>query len=238
MNTIQVLEEMEYVEGGTFTMGATNYEEKKLFHQVTLSSFRMSKYEVTQALWEGVMGSKPSRFKGSNRPVENVSWNDVQEFLKKLNAMTGKTYRLPTEAEWEYAARGGQKAKPTKYAGSNEIDEVAWYGEDRYHLGCSHLNSGTNAVGQKVPNELGLHDMSGNVWEWCQDWYGKDYYAECEKEGVVVDPVGPTSGSSRVLRGGSWYSFPQHCHVAYRSNYTPADTDCLYGFRLVLDETL
>ena len=165
------------------------------------------------------MGSNPSKFKGDNLPVEQVSWNDIQEFITKLNTMTGKTFRLPTEAEWEYAARGGNKSKGYKYSGSNTLDNVAWY--------TNNSSSKTHPVGQKQPNELGLYDMSGNVWEWCQDWYGS--YSSSSQ----TNPTGPSSGSYRVLRGGSWYHFARICRVSYRLNSDPDDRYNLNGFRLV-----
>ena len=193
---------MVYVSGGTFTMGATSeqgsdaYDGEKPVHSVTLSSFYICKYEVTQALWKAVMGSNPSNWKGDDLPVETVSWDDCQTFIRKLNALTGKNFRLPTEAEWEFAARGGNNSRGYKYAGSNNIETVAWYDG----------NSGnkTHVVGTKSPNELGLYDMSGNVWEWCQDRYGS--YSGASQ----TNPTGASSGSNRVLRGGccgrsAWY---------------------------------
>ena len=231
------------VQAGTFMMGCTSeqgsdcYDLEKPAHSVTLTrDYLMGKYEVTQAQWVRVMGSNPSYFQNcDNCPVERVSWNDIQEFLVKLNQQTGtkgtstkgtgKRYRLPTEAEWEYAARGGNKSKGYKYAGakgtgSNSIGSVAWYDD----------NSGdkTHPVGQKAPNELGLYDMSGNVWEWCSDWYG-DYSSSSQ-----TDPKGPSSGRNRVLRGGSWYNFPIRCRVSYRSLNTPGGGVNLTGFRLCL----
>lgn len=188
---------MVYVSGGKFTMGATrdqlrNYvhckKDEKPTHRVTLSSYYIGKYEVTQAEWKAVMGCNPSKFKGDNLPVEQVSWNDCQTFIRRLNSLTGKNFRLLTEAEWEFAARGGNNSRDYKYSGSNNIDSVAWYGH----------NSGgmTHPVGQKSPNELGLYDMTGNVSEWCQDWYGS--YSSSSQ----TNPIGPFSGSTRVLRGG------------------------------------
>ena len=168
------------------------------------------------------MGSNPSRFKGANRPVERVSWDDCQTFIRKLNAMTGKTFRLPTEAEWEYAARGGNKSNGYKYSGGNTLGNVAWYGDNS--------GSGTHDVKTKSPNELGIYDMSGNVWEWCQDWYGKDYYSSSPQS----NPQGPSSGSSRVRRGGSWFDNATYCRVAYRFSYTPTNTNYYLGFRLAL----
>ena len=218
--------EMVFVEGGTFQMGATSEQgsdagaDEKPVHSVTLSDFYIGKYEVTQAQWKAVMGNNPSSLKGEDRPVENVSWNDIQEFIKKLNQLTGKRYRLPTEAEWEYAARGGKKSKGYKYSGRNTLAKVAWYD--------GNSGSKTHPVGQKRPNELRLYDMSGNVWEWCQDWYGA-YGSSAQ-----TDPMGPASGSNRVLRGGSWRSSARSCRVADRDYFNPSYGSSNYGFRLVL----
>ena len=222
----RLVKNMVYVEGGTFTMGATSEQgsdaesDEKPIHQVTLSSFSIGKYEVTQEEWEAVMGNNPSSFKGSKRPVERVSWNDCQEFIRKLNTMTGKHFRLPTEAEWEYAARGGNKTIGYKYAGSDNFDRVAW---------CNN-NSGdtTHDVGQKSPNELGLYDMSGNVWEWCADWYGS-YNSNSQ-----TNPSGPSSGSYRVRRGGSWINSAWCCRVSYRGRSSPGSTSYDLGLRLAL----
>ena len=216
--------EMVYVKGGTFTMGATAeqgsdaYSNEKPTHSVTLSDYYIGKYEVTQAQWKAIMGTNPSNCKGDNLPVENVSWNDIQEFITKLNAQTGKKFRLPTEAEWEYAARGGNQSKGYKYSGSNKISEVAWYGDNS--------NSKTHPVGQKTPNELGVYDMSGNVWEWCQDRWGS--YSSSSQ----TNPTGPSSGSIRVLRGGGWYSIARYCRVSLRNCYSPDFRSDYYGFRL------
>ena len=218
---------MVYVEGGTFTMGATSeqgsdaYNDENPTHQVTLSSFSIGKYEVTQAEWQAVMGNNPSHFTGdSRRPVESVNWNDCQEFVRKLNAMTGKRFRLPTEAEWEFAARGGNRSCGYKYAGSNTLGNVAWYDNNSY--------SKTHPVGTKSPNELGLYDMSGNVREWCQDWYGS------YSSNPQYNPIGPASGSYRVFRGGSWYNLARSCRVSYRDDLTPSITGSLLGLRLAL----
>ena len=195
----RLIANMVKIEGGTFTMGATPEQGKdankneKPAHQVTLSSYYIGKYEVTQEEWQAVMGSNPSYFKGSNYPVEVVSWKDCQKFIENLNYLTGLRFSLPTEAQWEYAARGGKHSKGYKYAGSNNIEDVAWY--DDNGGGTTHL------VGMKKPNELGLYDMSGNVWEWCSDKYGKNYYKELT---TYIDPMGSTKGSDRVRRGGSW----------------------------------
>ena len=218
--------EMVYVEGGSFDMGATSeqgsdvYDSEKPVHRVTLSDYYIGKCEVTQELWEAVMGSNPSLFKGSQNPVERVSWNDCQNFIKKLNSLTGRMFRLPTEAEWEYAARGGNKSRHYKYSGSDNIDDVAWYWD----------NSGkkTHAVGTKSPNELGIYDMSGNVWEWCSDRYG-DYSA-----GAQTNPQGPSAGSDRVLRGGRWGSRARYCRVSNRDYGDPGNSLSRSGLRLVL----
>jgi len=201
--------EMIPVKGGTFTQG----------REVTLDDYHIGKYPVTQELWEAVMGNNPAHFKGNPKnPVEKVSWNDTQAFLKKLNQKTGKNYRLPTEAEWEFAARGGTASKGFTYAGSNDIGEVAWYSKN--------ANNQTQAVGQKQANELGIYDMSGNVWEWCQDWYG-DYPSKAEK-----NPQGAKSGSYRVLRGGSWNNSAEYCRVSYRNYDPPGNRYYNGGFRL------
>ena len=215
------------VEGGTFLMGSPAsdteaYDDEKPQHEVTLSNYYIGETEVTQELWEAVMGSNPSYLEGVKLPVENVSWYDCQAFIGKLNAQTGKTFRLPTEAEWEYAARGGKKSKGYIYSGSNSIGDVAWYLD----------NSGetTHEVGTKQANELGIYDMSGNVYEWCQDWYGETYY----ENSSTTDPQGPASGTYCVLRGGSWTSFARYCRVAFRRGYNPVSGNGSYGLRLVL----
>ena len=219
--------EMVYVEGGTFRMGATEEQgedacdDENPVHRVTLSSYLIGKHEVTQALWEEVMGCNPSKNKqGGDYPVENVSWFDCQEFIGKLNARTGMRFRLPTEAEWEYAARGGVRSKGYKYAGSNKLNEVGWY--------RSNSGNHTHPVGEKKPNELGLYDMSGNVWEWCQDWYG-DYTDEAQ-----TNPTGPQSGGVRVLRGGSSWLNARFCRVSYRCSGDPGNRYGSIGLRLVL----
>ena len=218
---------MRPVTGGTFTMGATAEMigpdgDEKPTHQVMLSSYYMGETEVTQALWTAVMGSNPSRFKGDDLPVESVSWNDCQTFLAKLNALTGRTFRLPTEAEWEYAARGGSKSSGTPYSGSSNLDEVAWY--------KGNSGSKTHPVKTKKANELGLYDMSGNVWEWCQDWKGS-YSSSAQ-----TNPTGPASGSYRVPRGGGWNFDASCCRSSYRFNIAPGDGIYCLGFRLALSE--
>jgi len=247
--------EMIKVEGGTFNMGSNEISDyAKPVHKVTLSNFLIGKYEVTQELWESVMGDNPSEFKGPKRPVEEVSWYDVVEFCNKLSAKEGLTpaytidetqkdpkntskydilkwsvtcdfntngYRLPTEAEWEYAARGGNKSKGYTYSGSDKIDEVAWY--------YSNISvEETHEVGKKKPNELGLYDISGNVWEWCWDWYSIDYYSSSSQ----TNPMGANSGSNRVLRGGSWFNDADGFRVADRFRDNPGSTTYDIGFRL------
>ena len=216
------------VEGGTFTMGATAeqasdaYSDEKPTHQVTLSSYYIGKTEVTQELWQAVMGSNPSGFSGANLPVEKVSWEDCQIFIAILNELTGKYFRLPTEAEWEYAARGGSKSQGYKYSGSNTVDDVAWY--------PSNSSSKTHPVATKAPNELGIYDMSGNVLEWCSDWYSSSYYSSSSQ----YNPTGPASGSRRVYRGGSWGSSARLCRVSYRDYNGPSYRFYNLGLRLAL----
>ena len=232
---------MVAVEGGTFTMGATSeqgddaYNIEKPAHQVTLSSFSIGQTEVTQALWVAVMVSNPSYFSSNygytvdlQRPVECVSWNDCQSFITKLNQMTGQTFRLPTEAEWEYAARGGNLSQGYKYSGSNTIGDVAWYWDNIPSQSSSSVGYGTQTVATKAANELGLYDMSGNVWEWCQDWYG-GYSSDAQ-----TNPSGPASGSIRVPRGGSWHDDAGYCRVSYRGGNTPSNANSLLGLRLAL----
>jgi len=224
--------EMVLIPVGTFLMGSPNTEKDQYDgegpqHKVTISKdFYMGKYEVTQAQWEAVMGNNPSYYKGQpNNPVEQVSWNDCREFIKKLNALGQGTFRLPTEAEWEYACRAGTMTR--FYWGGDsaytQIGEYAWYSD----------NSGgrTHEVGLKKPNAWGLYDMSGNVWEWCQDWYG-DYSSNAQN-----DPTGAGTGSTRVGRGGGWGAAPSYVRSAYRLNGGLDDTDNSVGFRIVLVRT-
>lgn len=220
--------DMVKVEAGTFMMGATSemkdpYDDEKPVHQVTLTNdYYMGKYEVTQALWQVVMGKNPSYFKGDNLPVNYVRWKDCQRFISKLNSMTGRKFRLPTEAEWEYAARGGKKSRGYQYSGSSNISDVAWYDG----------NSGdkTHPVGTKQANELGIYDMTGNVLEWCQDWYGS-YYSSSQ-----TNPTGATSGSRHVNRGGSWHSNVRRSSSSCRYGVIYVDRDLDLGFRLALSE--
>ena len=215
---------MVYVSGGSFMMGSDDseaYSDEKPVHRVTLSSYRIGKYEVTQDLWEAVMGSNPSHFKGSRRPVEQVSWDDCQEFIRKLNSLTGQNFKLPTEAEWEFAARGGINSKGYKYSGSNYLDNVAWYDDN---------NSGitTHDVGLKSPNELRIYDMSGNVYEWCSDWLGS--YSSRS----IIDPTGPSYGPHRVIRGGSYISASEIFIRVTARSCNPGERSSIVGFRLCL----
>ena len=226
---------MVTVEGGTFTMGASDDDSEaddneKPAHLVTLSSYCIGQAEVTQALWVAVMGSNPSNFKGNlQRPVEKVSWNDCQTFITQLNQLTGKTFRLPSEAEWEFAARGGNLSQGYKYAGSNTLSDVAWFQDNSSALGSSSPDYGTHSVGTKAPNELGLYDMSGNVWEWCLDWYGS-YSSDAQ-----TNPSGPASGSGYVARGGGWRCPSGNCRVSHREGAYATYTDNHLGLRLALD---
>ena len=220
--------DMVKVEAGTFMMGATSemenpYPWEKPVHQVTLTNdYYIGKYEVIQALWQAVMGSNPSFFKGDDLPVEQVSWDDCQEFISKLNSMTGRKFRLPTEAEWEYAARGGKKSRGYQYSGSSNISDVVWYD------GNSHYN--THPVGTKQSNELGLYDMTGNVWEWCQDWYGS-YVSSSQ-----INPIGAVSGLNRVVRGGGWNYDAKGCRSSVRIDRWSLRRQSDQGLRLVLSE--
>ncbi len=224
------------VEGGTFLMGAQNTDptqdnydslavntefcSESPVHRVTLKDFYIGQYEVTQELWEAVLGSNPSHHQGKQSPVETVSWNECQTFISQLNSLTGRTFSLPTEAQWEYAARGGQKSRNTTYSGSNNLDEVAWHDDNAGRT--------THNVGTKSPNELGLYDMTGNVSEWCQDYYGK-YPADSQTQ-----PTGPDSGTNRVYRGGGTGSTPKYSRVSYRIADSPRLHSGTLGLRLVL----
>lgn len=212
--------EMIGIIGGTFLMGSpvtdTDRFNDETQHIVDVSSFGIGKYPVTQKLWVSVMGTNPSEFKGDNLPVENVSWEYCFVFIQQLNLLTGKKYRLPTEAEWEYAARGGNQSKGYKYAGSDDLNEVGWYDKNS--------KDRTHKVGWKKSNELGIYDMSGNVLEWCNDWYGK--YPQNIPTGTI---------RGRILRGGSWCHGAYSCRTSSRYNWRPDDGDSFYGFRLACD---
>lgn len=221
----QIINNMIRVESGSFIMGATEEQEnpesdEKPISTITIASFAINKYEVTQEEWEFVMRENPSTFKGEKLPVDNITWEECQTFISRVNNLTGMKFRLPTEAEWEFAARGGIYGQGCQFAGSNVVEDVAW---------CT-LNSENTShpIGLKQPNELGLYDMSGNVWEWCQDWFAE--YSEVAK----TNPVGPSSGVLRVLRGGSWLSTIRSCRVSNRHYCAPNDRDNNIGIRLAL----
>lgn len=227
---------MVSVEGGTFTMGSNNDPNTQPEHQVTLSDFCIGQTEVTQGLWTAVMGNNPSWFCSTEgyhddmqRPVEEVNWYDCQDFIAKLNKLTGRHFRLPTEAEWEFAAMGGNKSQGYIYSGSNNLDEVAWWLYNIPSL-VEHTDGyGTQPVGLKKPNELGLYDMSGNVLEWCQDWYAP-YTSDTQ-----VNPVGPATGDYKIIRSSSWASNNNNlCSVKFRSGYVaPWGIGINLGLRLV-----
>jgi formylglycine-generating enzyme len=215
------------IEGGTFAMGCAGIDgmecpgKERPVHSVTLSSFYMMKTEVTQALWREVMGNNPSKFVGCDDcPVESVSWNEIEAFILSLNKLTGKTFRLPTEAEWEYACRGGNQSKGYYFGGDNKVTNVAWSAETS--------GEKSQPVAKLAPNELGLFDMSGNVWEWCNDWYFG------YKAGAQIDPKGSDTGLYKVVRGGSWSSNFYDCRISFRSAETPETSSESIGFRLVM----
>ncbi len=219
--------ELAYIPAGCFMQESDEYGSEREYdgserpiHEVCLNAFWMGKFQVTQEQWKQIMGQNPAKFqKGNDYPVELVSWHDVQNFSKRLNIKSGKNYRLPTEAEWEYACRANGSSK---YSGDDDLDDVGWYDK----------NSGdsTHSVGKKKANAFSLYDMSGNVWEWCNDWYGTDYYVSSPKN----NPVGPDSGIRRVLRGGSYFDDSLYCRSVYRGRHRPEGRDDFIGFRLVL----
>lgn len=212
--------EFVFVPGGCFRMGSEKgASDEKPVHEVCVSDFFIGMYEVTQGQWRRVMGNNPSRFNscGDDCPVEQVGWNDAQEFVRELSNQTGKKYYLPTEAEWEYACRSG--GKDETYCGSNTADDVAWY--ERVLAGKTH------PVGQKQPNGLGIYDMSGNVWEWVQDWSGE--YSAMRQQ----DPSGPATSSTRVRRGGSWHYGARQSQATWRSSGYPDDQALDLGFRIM-----
>ena len=215
--------EFVFVKGGCYRMGDTfgdGRPDELPVHEVCVDDFYLGKYEVTQGQWQGVMGHNPAYHKnGDEYPVEQVNWNDVQGFIRKLNDKTGQFYRLPTEAEWEYAARSG--GKPEKYSGGADVDAVAWY--------RSTSGGKTHPAGTKAPNGLGIHDMSGNVWEWVQDRYGSSYYSGSPRD----NPKGPSSGTHRVARGGGWSAEVESCSATDREYLIPAGGNNYMGFRLV-----
>jgi formylglycine-generating enzyme required for sulfatase activity len=227
--------ECVYIKAGTFLMGSAESgpNDEKPVHEVKISrDYWMGTCEITQAQWHALMGTDPSKYKGDKLPVEMVSWHKVNEFCQKLTQRerkasrlpAGYVYRLPTEAEWEYAARGGNKSKGFIYPGSNDPEQVAWH-----HPGSMDE---THPVGTKRPNELGLYDMAGNVWEWCLDWYAPDYYSKAPATNPVNNDYGDKT--YRLCRGGSWGLYPTHCRSANRGGGTPTGRFYSYGFRVVL----
>lgn len=205
--------EMVRVNGSSFRMGATAYNDEEPAHYENVPAFYIGRTEVTQALWKAVMGNNPSYFKGDTHPVERVSWYDCQEFVERLSGLTGCDFRLPTEAEWEFAARGGNRSRRYFFSGSDDVDKVAWYDENS----CSM----THPVARKLANELGLYDMSGNVWEWTSDNYSFDYNS-------------PRNSFHKVFRGGCWYNSPTNCHVAFRFCHSPEKSYDNIGLRLAM----
>lgn len=231
--------QMAFVKGGNFFMGCDDkkylgeeYQNERPLHRVNVSSFSISKYEITMGQWRSIMGVKPPAYDDidysnkdcDNCPVVKVSWNDVQEFIKRLNAkFPDRHYRLPTETEWEYAARGGKYSKKYKYSGGDKLSEVAWYGKS---------NGATHPVGQKQANELAIFDMCGNAMEWVNDWYADDYYSKTIDE---INPKGPETGAKRVARGGSYFDDEAICRTTYRSRFAPTTRQWNLGFRLAMD---
>ena len=230
--------QMVFVKGGNYFMGcddheylAPEYDNEKPLHRINVGSYYIGKFEITNIQYKSLMGVYPPAYIGvnygnkdcDNCPVVKLSWEDAQAFIKKLNTKTGKHYRLPTEAEWEYAARGGKYTEKHKFAGSDKITEVAWYG---------HPTSTTHPVGLKLPNELSIFDMAGNVAEWCEDWYEDDYY-----KGTIdaINPKGPEKGEKKVVRGGSYFDDDVICRSVYRSRYAPGTSQWNIGFRLAMD---
>ncbi|MES2703824.1 MAG: SUMF1/EgtB/PvdO family nonheme iron enzyme [Bacteroidota bacterium] len=234
----EILVQMVFVKGGSFFMGSDDphyhspeFENERPVHRVSVTDFYIAKYEVTLGQYRKLMGMYPPAYNGvdyGNKycdecPVVMLSWEDAKAFIKKLNERDHKNYRLPTETEWEYAARGGKYAQDKKYAGSNKLSTVAWYGRK---------NGATSPVGKKEPNELSIYDMAGNVAEWCEDWYGEDYY-----KGVIdaMNPKGPAGGKLRVVRGGSYFDEADECRSVHRSRYDPKKRQWNLGFRLAMD---
>jgi formylglycine-generating enzyme required for sulfatase activity len=215
--------QMVYVQGGKFDMGCQKNcgEYERPVHQVVLNDFYIGKYEITQQIWQDIMGDSLSGFAGNNLPVESVTWNDVQDFIFQLNKLSGKNYRLPTEAEWEYAARGGNQSKKNTYSGSKDAGSIAWY--------YLNSNGSTHSIGIKKANELGLYDMSGNVSEWCNDLFG------IYRSRIETNPIGNSTGSEHVIRGGHWDGDATELRVSSRASAGADYHDNIIGFRLAHD---
>ena len=229
-----LINNMVQVDGGSFIIrippkqAYVTDDEEIITRKLTVSSFQIGRYQVTQEEWEVVIGSNPSKYIGIRRPVESVSWNNCLEFLNRLNDMTGMYFRLPTEAEWEFAARGGNKSKGFIYSGGNNIDELAWYRKNTFKKGETDSDFGTHPVGQKQPNELGLYDMTGNVWEWCGDCYDN------QGSSPLFDTNGSSLRSYYASRGGGWKSTAGYCRVSRRIISPPTNIGESLGFRLAL----
>ena len=217
-----IIKNMVFIEGGSFEMGNPNGgEDEKPLHIVNVANFYMCKYEIRAKEWKQIMGNNPCYFVGcEDCPVESVSWNEIQNFINKLNELSEKKFRLPTEAEWEYAAKAGKHTTYNDFSGNKEIGAVGWFRDNSDT--CPHK------IGLKLPNANGIYDMTGNVWEWCSDWYQADYYSVSTRE----NPQGPETGEKKVLRGGSWNNFVKHCKVTYRDTFEPDLKTYDYGFRV------
>jgi len=231
---------MVELKAGVFLMGQKGRDNSEFLHEVKVKDFSIGKYEVTQAQWNSIMDDNPSKFKGDSLPVENVSWDEVQVFIRKLNEQTAMKYRLPTEAEWEYAARKGNNDGTAVFS-NMELADYAWYWRnsgdsllmrhwDNEKIKKNHCR--THKIGQRKPNKIGMYDAYGNVWEWCSDWYASDYYRESNFE----NPIGPSQGVARVFRGGGWLSKISNCRSGYRFFGKPSVGYSYLGFRLVLDQ--
>lgn len=229
-----LINNMVHVDGGTLTIrippkqGYVTDDEEIITRELIVPSFLIGRYLVTQEEWMVVMGRNPSKYKGARLPVEHVEWKSCQEFIKRLNVMTGMCFRMPTEAEWEFAARGGNKSRGFTYSGGNNLDEVAWYHNNTFKKGEADPDFGTHPVGQKLPNELGLYDMTGNVWEWCGDCYDN------QGSSLLTDADGNALWSYNVSRGGGWMSAAGYCRVYRRIISPPTHSREFVGFRLAL----
>lgn len=229
-----LINNMVHVAGGRFTIRIppkqpyVTKDEEIVTRELTVTSFQIGRYQVTQEEWEAVIGSNPSKNKGARRPVDLDGWSDCQEFIKRLNDITGMRFRSPTEAEWEFAALGGNKSKGFTYSGGNDLDDVAWYRNNAFKSGEDNPGFGTHPVGQKRPNELGLYDMTGNVWEWCGDCY--------DNQGLSArtDADGHALRSYYAFRGGGWKSTAGHCRISCRVISSPTERRESLGFRLAL----